>query len=253
MPELSFLGGLLLGLASSLHCAAMCGPIASSYLLVMAPQDRARARLRVLLTAQVGRAISYCVAGAILGAAGAHVVHLFDRAFAFRIMEWIAALTLMGIGLSVAGLLPSLAGLDRALPRLFSPITQGLGRLAASASLGAPPGAGEARLAGYRLRNIATPLVSGMVWGMVPCGMVYAALFTAMLAGSAGRAALIMAGFALGTVPSVTVSALGVTALPKLARKDRARLIVGLAIVMIGVATLWAAAPGSALFCVPPS
>ena len=45
--NLTFLGGLLMGLASSLHCASMCGAIASSLMFGFAtgegPSDRARA------------------------------------------------------------------------------------------------------------------------------------------------------------------------------------------------------------------
>ena len=35
--SLTFLGGLLMGLASSLHCAGMCGAIASSLMFAFSP------------------------------------------------------------------------------------------------------------------------------------------------------------------------------------------------------------------------
>ena len=53
--DLTFLGGLLLGLASSLHCAGMCGGIASSLIISLAPSDGRWNGLRVLLIAQSAR------------------------------------------------------------------------------------------------------------------------------------------------------------------------------------------------------
>jgi len=44
-------------------------------------------------------------------------------------------------------------------------------------------------------------LVVGGLWGWVPCGMVYSALLTAMLQGSALDGAAAMAAFGLGTLP----------------------------------------------------
>ena len=83
--------------------------------------------------------------------------------------------------------------------------------------------------------------LSGMIWGFLPCGMVYGALFYAMLAGSTLGGAEVMAGFALGTLPSVTAVALGLSGFRRLGEIKRARIAVGLAIMVI--AALSVAAP----------
>jgi uncharacterized protein len=230
MPSNGFglAGGVLLGLASSLHCAVMCGGIASGVVFLFDPQ-RPGERLRVLMTAQAGRILAYVIAGAILGAAGATVYLAFDRAAAYRLLQWAGAVTLMWIGLSVAGLLPSLAQLDR------------------------PVAALSARVGGLmsRLRRfpVAGPFAAGLGWGTIPCPMVFAALFTAMLAGSAGAGATLMAGFGLGTLPAVTATAFGITTLARIEARGLARGIIGLAIAILGFSTVYPASPTAGLLC----
>ena len=61
--------------------------------------------------------------------------------------------------------------------------------------------------------------VSGAIWGFLPCAMVYAALFYAMLSGSWLGGALAMSGFGLGTLPVLIGAGLG---LPLLRRRATA-------------------------------
>jgi len=46
----------------------------------------------------------------------------------------------------------------------------------------------------------------GALWGLMPCGMVYAALAVASAAGGPGEAAACMAAFGLGTIPAMALS-----------------------------------------------
>ena len=154
--SLTFLGGLLLGLASSLHCAGMCGPIASSLMFAFAPGHGEAERARALLAAHAGRILVYVASGAILGAVGSALYGAFDHTNAFLVMRWAAAVGLGWIGLSVAGFAPSLAFVDRV----------------------AAPVAGKLRSVGAH-RGEASAFASGLVWGLLPCGMVYGALFYA--------------------------------------------------------------------------
>jgi sulfite exporter TauE/SafE len=223
--------GLTLGIASSLHCAAMCGAISSSFLMAMRPAADATARVSTLLTAQAGRIASYVLAGALVGQSGAAVMGLLDRAELYRVLQYAATITLVWIGLSVAGLLPSLGRLDRVL----RPVGQGVQRL-------------NARMSGAVL---ASPFGAGLLWGMMPCGMVYAALFSALLTGKMEGGLLLMLGFGFGTVPAVTASALGISQFRALAAHAEARMAIGLLIAGIGVASLWVSGPGGPL-CVTP-
>lgn len=219
LRSLTLGGGLTLGLASSLHCAGMCGPIATSLMFGFGPR-----RNSALAAAQAGRILIYVLAGGLAGAAGGLAVGAAPYPAAFLVMRVAAALSLGWIGFSLLGLAPSLAGVDR----LTAPIAS------AVSNYRAPGGA----------------LAAGMVWGFLPCGMVYGALFYAGLSGGALSGALVMAGFGAGTLPSVTAVALGLGRFRALAQRPGARTAVGLGLMGIAAASL--AIPAAAgVFCLP--
>jgi hypothetical protein len=119
-----------------------------------------------------------------------------------------------------------------------------------------------ARLAGVRLASaglltggplgrVGTPFGAGMLWGLMPCGMVYGALFTAMLTGTAGGGGLLMLGFGIGTLPAVIGTAFGLGALRAQAQREGMRRAVGLVLAGFGVMTLMLSMPGGPL-CLTP-
>jgi hypothetical protein len=171
--------------------------------------------MEVLAIAQSGKVLAYAAAGALLGAVGAGVYGLVDRAGAYFILQRLGAAGLIWVGLSLLGLAPPLSVIDRA----FSPLRRW---------------ASSRRRGGSR---IAAGL-AGLVWGLLPCGMVYAALLYAMLAGSALGGGLVMLGFGLGVAPSVTAAALGLSWLPQAARGVWSSRAVGGALVVAGIVTL---------------
>jgi Cu2+-exporting ATPase len=98
-----------------------------------------------------------------------------------------------------------------------------------------------------RLKLVSHPFLVGFGWGLIPCGMVYAAIFTAALTGSGPSGALLMAGFALGTMPAVTMAALGLTSARQIMRGPASRLAVGCALVLVGPLSLALSLPGGPL------
>lgn len=225
---LTFIGGLLLGIASSLHCVGMCGAIASSLMFAFSPGDLAADRARPLMAAQAGRVLVYVAAGTAVGAVGSTIFGAFDHPGANLFIRWAASVALGWIGLSVAGFAPSLAAFDRF----------------------AAPVAATLRLSpALHLSNDAGAFASGMMWGFLPCGMVYGALFYAMLSGSALHGGAVMAGFGVGTLPSVTAAAVGVSSFRRLARSQNARVAVGLGIMVLAAASVAVPALASRAFC----
>ena len=174
------------------------------------------------------RVLMYVAGGALLGATGSAFYGAFDHPAAFLAMRWAAAVALGWIGLSVAGFAPPLAIVDR----VAAPIAERL-RFASGMSASGEAGA----------------FASGLVWGLLPCGMVYAALFYAMLTGDPLRGAAVMAGFGLGTLPSVTGAAFGLSRFRRLAREPKARLAVGLGILALAVASVGLPSVNLSGFC----
>lgn len=225
---LTLTAGLMVGFASSLHCAGMCGAIGSALMLAAHPQGALSTRARTLLLSQAGRILAYAAAGGVVGLFGTRFVGLFDSQAAFHVMRSASAAALIWIGLSTAGLVPSMARLDR---------------------VAALAGGTMMRLAG-QVPGFATgaPLAAGIAWGFMPCAMVYGALFAAMLQTSAAGGATFMLGFGLGTLPSVIAAALGLAQFRNLSRWPKLRPAVGLAIACLGALSL-SFSPLAAVLC----
>jgi len=209
--------GLLLGMASSLHCLGMCGGIAASLSLAAPGGPALRGLLMPTFLINAGRISGYALAGALVGGLGTQMFGALDRTLAHVALRWAAAVSLGLIGLSLLGALP----LPDPLLRLGAAIGRTIGRL-------------STRLPAHRAGLFA----AGCVWGFFPCAMVYAALFYAMLAGSAMRGALVMLGFGLGTLVPVMGAGLGLPWLRAQARSPRLQTAMGLAVLMLGVVSM---------------
>ena len=170
-PEISsasFTALLLVGLTTSPHCLGMCGGIMLS---ACRRREGRRAQLGAALGYNGGRTLSYTLLGAAFGALGTVLSYTLSMKSMLFTMLGLAVLLL---GLNMWGLLP-------ALPPL--PDTQGT----------------ACRLP-ERLKRRG-PLLVGLLTGLMPCGALYAAWLCAMSSGNAGRGALLMLAFALGTAP----------------------------------------------------
>jgi sulfite exporter TauE/SafE len=209
--------GLLLGLSSSLHCFGMCSGIAASlhFAAGLDPNRPAPDLLATTLLINAGRIFGYVVAGAIVGGLGSGVFGAFDHATSNAVLRWAAAAALGWIGLSMLEIVP----LPAVLYRVASHVSHFMEAMAQAARLPARMGL----------------FLSGAVWGFLPCAMVYAALFYAMLSGSWLGGAVVMSGFGLGTLPMLIAAGLGLPLLRRRATSVWLRNTVGVAIIMVGI------------------
>jgi sulfite exporter TauE/SafE len=223
------LNGLALGLSSTLHCAGMCGAISCSLLLAQETASHRSLRTAFALT-HAGRVAAYTLAGAIVGAIGAPAIGALDRDVAFRLLQWAGAASLIWIGLSTGGLVPSISIIDRGLTSIADAV---------------------ARVHSAAQQRMFVPLLSGLAWGLMPCAMVYAALFTAMLTGSAVGGAVIMGAFGIGTLPGLIAASFGLRRLARVSQSRPQRIAAGLALAAFGVATVLIVHPHAAYLCLP--
>ena len=224
--EIIFLGGLVLGLASTLHCSAMCGAISCSALLSLSPQSGwDRVRYAVLLN--LGRILAYATLGIAAALIGSAIIKP-ETTMNYRVLQYIGAAVLMWTGLSMAGMMPRFALLDGAMTRLSGTVATITRPLQGTA---------------------AAPLGLGAIWGLNPCPMVYAALFTATLTASAWGGLSVMAGFGLGTLPGVLVAGLGLASLRGIEKSRAIQIAAGLIIAIVGFASLYIPAAHIAAWC----
>ncbi|MEO6420143.1 MAG: sulfite exporter TauE/SafE family protein [Polyangiaceae bacterium] len=213
----AFLPPLLLGALGATHCATMCGGIVGA---TGAGTD-ARVRLKVasqisiLLSQNAGRIFSYGAAGALAGGfASLAAAASFTGARSW--LQVFSGLMMLGIGLFLVGVLPRFATVERiGLPiwRRLEPIGRRF----------------------LPLRTSGHAFGFGLVWGWLPCGLVYSALSIAVGTGSAKDGALTMIAFGLGTAPALLAMGTMASAVSRAARRPVVRAGAGLVIAAFGV------------------
>ena len=217
MPETGFIAVFLIGLLGGTHCIAMCGGIVAA-LTAQRPGQKPSWRLN--LAYNVGRIASYAAAGAAIGGVGSLGLLLNDLLPVQMALYVMANLMLLALGLYLCGVTRALAITERIGHRLWSRI-QPLTRRFLPA------------------RTVAQALPLGLLWGFLPCGMVYSVLTMALLAGSAARGAALMLAFGLGTLPNLLLAGLLATRLLLAMQGRRMRLASGLLVMGFGAAGLF--------------
>ena len=228
MTSSAIIWGLSLGVGSALHCAGMCGPIGCAFLSVTDAGQPGLPSWARLALAQSGRIFAYVLLGLVSGAVGASFFQRVDLTAAHNVLQWIAAGFVVWLGLSTARLVPRYAGLDR----VFAPVAGTVARARFALSQGGPE----------------RDLVSGLIWGLTPCPMVYAALFNSALIGSREDAMVMMLVFGLTTSVPVMISSLTLYRASKW-RQRPGHIFAGLLTAGAGIIAFLLTAPFSP-FCI---
>ena len=90
------------------------------------------------------------------------------------------------------------------------------------------------------VRSVGQAFLLGLVWGWLPCGMVYAVLALALTSGSGSAGGMLMLAFGLGTLPALLTMGLAVNTLGRWIREPRVRLLAGVVVMVMGVFMLLA-------------
>lgn len=179
------IAALVLGLAGSLHCAGMCGPL----MLALPVNESSRwTWLRGRLLNQSGRIITYGVLGLIVGFAG-------QKLATAGLQQWLAVLA----GITMLFFIAWPVGLNKINRGPFKLV----GWLKSALSVW------------LKKKGGATLFVLGLLNGLLPCGLVYIALASSLALGNAVHGALFMMLFGAGTAPTL----LAITGLGRIIRE----------------------------------
>ena len=219
-----YLSAFLVGLLGGVHCVGMCGGIVGALTFGLAEEkrDRISSLMPYQLAYNLGRITSYVIAGAIMGALGLLIVQFMPVYYAQRALMAVAGLFMVLMGLYLAGWWMLLSRLERAggaIWRRMEPF-------------------------GRRLLPVRTPIQAlgvGLIWGWIPCGLVYSMLVTAVSSGSALKGAGLMLAFALGTLPNLLIIGAMAGAAARLSRSGIFRQVAGGTVVVLGLYTFWQA------------
>lgn len=196
----------LFGLLGSFHCVGMCGPIA-----FMLPIDRTSRVKSILQTSlyHLGRIFSYATMGAIFG--------LLGKGF-----------YLFGLQQQLSIVVGTLMILSILLPKVFQkiPIAKPIIKFTNTVknNLGAS----------LKKKETPTFFTIGFLNGLLPCGLVYMAIFGALTSSTFYEGALYMSLFGLGTVPLMTAVVL-LGNIASVIKRRKIQQLIPVVVVVIGV------------------
>lgn len=220
--DVTLLSMFLVGLLGSTHCLGMCGGIVGALTLgaVRNPALGAGSRPVVLLLAyNGGRIASYTLAGSIAGYFSGHLLRIAAPEQVRVAAAIFSGLFMIALGLYIAGWWPGLTRLERWGGHVWRRI-EPLGRRF------------------LPVDRIDKAVAAGLVWGWLPCGMVYAALTWALVSGDAARGASLMLAFGLGTVPTMVAAGAAAHFVGRVVRNRDVRTVAGAFVALLGLYTL---------------
>ncbi len=216
--SLTLIAAFLAGMAGSLHCLAMCGGLSGALVLRVRRGGASSGRtVAHTVTYQLGRLASYGAAGAL----GAGVIGLVPALLKFQAvglgLRALAGLVLIGAAMGVLFNWRPLAPIERLGGRLWrriAPLTRNL-----------------------PADRISGSFLIGVLWGWLPCGMVYSMLLVAALSGTPARGAATMLCFGLGTVPAILSAGLASAQFLRLSAGRRFNTVFGALLLVLGIMT----------------
>ncbi len=217
MSEFGFIAVFMVGLLSGVHCLGMCGSIVGIF---TAQVPHGKARWPFHLAYSGGRIASYAVAGALVGTLGQVGMLWRDEVPVQHLLFAVSSLVLVMLGLYLAGIWGAVRRLEQlgsVLWRRLQPYTTRL----------------------LPVNTVPRALGLGMLWGWLPCGLVYSVLITALASGSAGQGALLMTVFGLGTLPNLLAIGLFWESLRGWVQSPQVRLTAGLLVIGLGLYGLY--------------
>ncbi len=173
--------GFLMGLIGSVHCIGMCGPLTMA--LPFSQQKRAFKYLSIALY-HVGKISSYAILGLIVGLFGKQLFVIESQ----QVLSIIIGIIMLIYVIWVYWV--KMNTQINPLQFIQAPVIKAFTAL-------------------FKNKKLYVFIFLGFLNGLLPCGMVYLALGSAMSTGSPESAAMFMAFFGMGTMPALVLMGLG--------------------------------------------
>ena len=204
--DITFFTLFLLGFFGGTHCVGMCGGLSSAFALQLPPHLN---RLGLIVLLNLGRISSYVLIGLIVGLVGQIGISLDDTRWLQNGLYIAANVLLLLLGLYLAGLSTAATQIERIGRPIWKRLNPILNRL-------------------LPIKSVPACFGVGMLWGWLPCGLVYSASLYALGSGNAVQGGLYMLAFALGTLPNLLAMGIFAAQLKTLLQRRAIRLCAGL-------------------------
>lgn len=210
-----FLAAFSMGLFGSPHCLGMCGGIVTAFGLSMQHVSDSK-KNGLILTYHVGRLISYSLLGLIASVIG---VAIFQSIMSNSAPRIVLGAVLVLIGLAMFGL-PLFNQLEKFGMRFWQSLA-------------------PIRKKVFPIDSFGKALFAGLLWGFLPCGLVYGALMMAIAGNNIATGAALMFVFGLGTMPMLIATQKTVGMLQSSIKNFRLRQINGVIMMLSGLAVIF--------------
>jgi len=214
---LTYTAAFTIGLLGAGHCFGMCGGIVNS-LSMAAASGKSKQKtsfVTIHLSYNLGRLTSYTLIGFLTGLLGWILAKNGVINYGLRT---IAGLIMITTGLYIAsfwnGLL-KLEAMGQYLWRYIQPVAQKF----------------------IPVTNHFQALSLGMLWGWLPCGLIYSTAIWASTAGSPDQSALLMLSFGIGTLPALLSTGLAAQKLASFIKNRNIKRISGIFLILFGIWT----------------
>ncbi|MBN2865963.1 MAG: sulfite exporter TauE/SafE family protein [Thiotrichales bacterium] len=215
---------LVVGVLGGVHCLGMCGGVVGALTFGLDVNIQ-RSRFKMMLfqlAYNVGRITSYMMIGAIFGSIGMALGSLATFLPAQQALQIVAGLFMIALGLYLGGWWYGVVVIEKVGQSLWTHIQPYANKLTP-------------------IKHFRQAWWYGLIWGWLPCGLVYSMLIMAMSAGGALEGALVMLAFGLGTLPNLLLMGAFAFYFTKLARKNWVRKLSGMGVIGMGVWQLYLA------------
>ncbi len=208
---------LMVGFLGGVHCLGMCGGVVGALTFSLEPKAQASwwRMLPYQLAYNIGRITSYVIIGALFGFLGSALGSIATFLPAQQVLQVIAGLFMIALGLYLGGWWFGLVAIEK----VGSSVWQ---RLSPYAARFTP------------VKYIHQAWLYGLVWGWLPCGLVYSMLIMALSAGSALQGGLVMLAFGLGTLPNLLLMGVFAFYFTKISRNLWVRRFAGTCVMAMG-------------------
>ena len=218
--EITYLAAFIVGLLGGVHCIGMCGGIVGALSFSVAPQKKTP--WSVLIAYNIGRLGSYTLAGLLAGILGATALTVIPLAQMQQVLLLLSGIFMLLMGLYLANWWQVLRHVERIgghLWKLLEPVGRKL----------------------LPVRSTGQGLLLGVIWGWLPCGLVYSVLIWSMSSGSALSGALLMLSFGLGTLPNLLAMGVFANRLQAIVQSGWVKQLVGSLLLVFGILMCWRA------------
>ncbi len=209
---LSFLSAWLLGFLGSVHCMGMCGGIVGALSLNTPGKN-----LAVHLSYHLGRITTYAGLGFVAGFVGLWLAS--SHAYMGQLLRFLSGVMLILMGGYVLGSTQLLLWLEKRGGYIWSkvqPLTRNL----------------------LPVKSVKQGVLLGLVWGLLPCGLIYSTLSWSLVAADPWHSAGLMAMFGLGNLPALLSFSAFAQQLNRIKQTLWVRRLMAFLIIIFGIWTI---------------